>query len=274
MRESLRRILHAAAAVPLAISVASPVAAHSPQDDDEDVESAAVAEDSASRADSSRWDFEFDFGFSGALGNSEYAIFTSGVKVEHQRSDQYAFAWTGAMRYGEGDEGVIARAFKSRLSFALEPESRWSPFVYTDVERDVFRRLAVRTNVGAGIKYNLVVDQKGSVALSATLAHDYKNFADPAGVAGLPTETNGLWSLRARGSRSLGGGADIDNTTWLKAMPGAPGDYDLDSTTKLSVPLSEHIGLKITYTLRRDSTPPPDIDKNDQLLQVGVTVGF
>lgn len=276
MKKAQRSILRAAAAAPLAICVlAAPVAAHGPQDDDvSDAGSADVATNLETSPDSMRWDFELDFGFSGAVGNSDYAVVTSGFKVEHLQTDSYEFGWRGSLRYGEGEEGVIARAMKGSFSFALAPASRWSPFVYTTVERDVFRRVAVRTNAGAGVNYDLVDEPGAAASLSATLLHDYKNFADPGGVSPLANETNARWSLRAESRRSLGGGAALDNTTWLKAVPGAPGDYDLDSTTKISVPLSEHVGLKVTYTLKRDSTPPPDVDENDQLLQVGVTVGF
>lgn len=275
MKKTQRSILRAAAAAPLAIGVlAAPVAAHGPQDEDvSDAVSADVANDSETSSDSTRWDFELDFGFSGAVGNSDFVVVTSGFSIEHQRRD-YEFAWSGSLRYGEGEDGVIERAMKGSLSFALAPSSRWSPFIYTTVERDVFRRVAVRTNAGAGVNYDLIDEPRAAASLSATLLHDYKNVADPSGASPLANETNARWSLRAESRRSLGGGADLDNTTWLKAVPGAPGDYDLDSTTKISVPLSEHVGLKVTYTLRRDSTPPPDVDKNDQLLQIGVTVGF
>lgn len=275
MKRTQRSILRAAAAAPLAIGVlASPVAAHGPQDEDvSDAGSADVAHDSETSPDSSRWDFEFDFGFSGAVGNSDLVVVTSGFNIEHHRQD-YEFAWSGSLRYGEGEDGVIARAMKGSLSFALAPESRWSPFIYTTVERDVFRRVAVRTNAGAGVNYSLIDDPQAAASVSATLLHDHKNFADPSGATALATETNARWSFRAESRHSLGGGADVDNTTWVKAVPGAPGDYDLDSTTKVSVPLSDHVGLKVTYTLKRDSTPPPDVGKNDQLLQVGVTVGF
>lgn len=276
MKKTQRSILRAAAAAPLAICVlAAPVAAHGPQDEDvSHAGSADVANDLETSPDSMRWDFELDFGFSGAVGNSDYAVVTSGFTVEHLQTDSYEFAWSGSLRYGEGEEGVIARAMKGSFSFALVPASRWSPFVYTTVERDIFRRVAVRTNAGAGVNYDLIDEPRAAASLSATLLHDYKNFADPSGVSPLANETNARWSLRAESRRSLGGGAALDNTTWLKAVPGAPDDYDLDSTTKVSVPLSEHVGLKVTYTLKRDSTPPPDVDENDQLLQVGVTVGF
>ena len=219
-----------------------------------------------------RWKVAIDLGFNGSSGNSSLAVFTTGFGISHLQTDLLELEWTSAFRYGESEGEVVARAIRSSVSADYRPEARWSPFVFSQFERDTFRKLDVLTNVGAGVKRTFVRTDAAELSLSAAVLHQYENFTQPRGAAALESETDARWSIRARGSRALGEAVRIAHTTFYKPVWDKAGDYAIDALTALDVRLGERIGLKFSHSFRRDSTPPPDVEKDDHVVQVGLTL--
>ena len=53
-------------------------------------------------------------------------------------------------RYGRSEGELVARSHAGNLAFDFRPETRVSPFISMDGERDEFKRLDLRLSTGAG----------------------------------------------------------------------------------------------------------------------------
>jgi len=219
-----------------------------------------------------RWDAAIEFGFNGSTGNTRLTVLTTGFRVKHLETDRYELEWSAAFRYGESDDEVIARSFESGLGWDLWPEAAWSPFAFATLERDAFRRIDLRSNAGVGAKRTFVREENAEVSLSAAVLHDYENFTTPTDEDAVADRTNARWSIRARGHRQFENGLRFDHVTFYKPIWDDGTDYNIDSNTKVTILVSDRIGLNLSYTFRRDSTPPPDVERNDQIVQAGLTI--
>lgn len=230
------------------------------------------AQETAAEAPPDRWDGEFELGFSGATGNTELAVLTTGFRIKHLETERYELELSAIYRYGESEGDVVARNIKGGLSYDLHPDDAWSPFAFVDVERDAFRRIDVRTNAGAGVKRTFVDNDTASFSISAAALHDYENFRNRAELTPLSPKSNARWSFRAKGHRELARGIRFDHVTFFQPLWDEADDYNIDTVTKATVLLTERVGVTLSYTFRRDSTPPPDVEHNDQIIQAGVTI--
>jgi putative salt-induced outer membrane protein YdiY len=219
-----------------------------------------------------RWDGLFELGFSGATGNTSLAVLTTGFRIKHLQIERYELELSASYRYGESEGDVVARSMKGGLSYDLHPENAWSPFAFVDAERDAFRRIDVRTNAGAGVKRTFVNNDSASFSLSAAALHDYENFRNRTGLEPLAPRSNARWSFRAKGHRELAHGIRFDHVTFFQPLWDQADDYNIDTNSKATVLLTERVGITFSYTFRRDSTPPPDVEHNDQIIQAGVTI--
>jgi putative salt-induced outer membrane protein YdiY len=235
-------------------------------------QTAVSGQEEAGQAAPERWDGVFELGFSGATGNTSLAVLTTGFRLKHLETERYELEWSLDYRYGESDGQVIARSVKTGLSYDLYPEAAWSPFAFVDAERDAFRRLDVRTNAGAGAKRTFVNHDTASFSLSAAVLHDYENFRATPEQESLASRSNARWSFRAKGHRVLTSGVRFDHVSFFQPVWDEADDYNIDTNTKATVLLTERVGLTFSYTFRRDSTPPPDVEHNDQIIQAGVTI--
>jgi putative salt-induced outer membrane protein YdiY len=235
---------------------------------------AAVQEEAPATADTvpDRWEAAFDLGFNGSTGNTRIAVLTTGFRIKHLETERYEMEWTVSYRYGESEGEVVARNLRSGLSYDLHPNAAWSPFLFVNAERDAFRKLDMRTNAGAGLKRTFVDGEEASLSLSGALLHDYEDFTEPVGDEFLTTRNRARWSVRAKGHRLWEGGLRFEHVTFFQPVVQSAADYNIDSSTRLTFFLTDRIGVNVSYTLRRDSTPPPEVEHNDQILQAGVTV--
>lgn len=221
-----------------------------------------------------RWKITAELGLNTSSGNTDLTVFSTGIDIERLETDRYELGWTLAFRYGESEGEVVARHMKTGFSFDLHPEALWSPFVFVEAERDPFRRLDLRTSSGGGVKYVLSRSERGELSLSAAALHSYESFTDGDAATVPDSRSVARWSLRARGSREFRPGARLEHTTWFRPVWDRTDDYDIEASTKLTVLLSERVGLSLSHLYRRDSTPPPDVEPDDTQLQAGLTLAF
>lgn len=233
---------------------------------------AGLAAEAQEEAPPDRWAAQLEFGFNGARGNTDLITLSTGFSLERVETDSFEFEWSTSYRYGENEDAVIARNLQSSLSFDLTPTGRWSPFLYVALERDPFKRLDLRTDGGAGAKYTLTRGDHGTASLSLALLHTYENFSSTDESPATATRSDARWSMRARATRRMHNGWQVENTTFYKPVYDELGDYDIDSVTKLSAILTTRLALTFSYLYRLDSTPPDGVGREDQILTAGLTI--
>ena len=220
------------------------------------------------------WKAQLEFGFNGARGNSELIALTSAFQIERLEQDLFTLEWRVGYRYGESEGEVIARNAQSSLSFDVYPNERWSPFIYLAAERDPFKRLDLRTDGGAGAKYTITRGEGAEASVSAALLHRYENFSARDSLPAAPTLNSARWSIRAKASRQMREGWQVENVSFFKPVYNRLGDYDIDSVTRLNAMLNTRLALTFSYLYRVDSTPPSGVAREDQVLTAGLTVNF
>jgi putative salt-induced outer membrane protein YdiY len=221
-----------------------------------------------------RWTATVDLGFNGSSGNTRLAVFSTGFQVRHLLTEEFTLEWSGNFRYGESEGEVVARNVRSTLSFDLFPKDRVSPFVFSTIERDRFRRLRVRSDGGGGVKFVVHRAQDTEASLSGALLYSHESFTPQAGGVVTPARTDGRWSVRARGRTRLTDGLRMEHTSFLVPVWDDVGDYNFDAVSRLALQLNERLAIGVSHNFRYDSTPPPDVLRADQTLQANFTIQF
>jgi hypothetical protein len=232
----------------------------------------AEAQEDATREP--RWASTFDLGFNGSTGNTRLAVFSTGFQVKHLFTDELRFEWSGGFRYGESEGTVVARNMRTTLSADLFPQERFSPFLFATAERDPFRRLRVRGNGGGGAKLTLHRERDAEVSISGALLYSHESFLPLADGTGALTRNDARWSGRTRLRRRLSDGLRFDHTSFYQPVWNAPGDYNIDAVTRVSLQVTERLALSMSHNLRYDSTPPPEVLRGDHQVQANLTIQF
>jgi putative salt-induced outer membrane protein YdiY len=229
-----------------------------------------------------RWKVSAELSFTDQSGNRVLRLLTGGINVSHLEQESYRLDASIQSRYGRTDGELVARNHQASLAFDFRPTSAWSPFLFTDVERDEFKRLDIRLSSGAGAKHTLRRSSDGDqeTSISLALLHAFEQVAAPP-----PEEPEMLtgpvvrshrarWSLRGRTSHQLRDGVTFRHTTYYQPIWGELADYLLRSDTGLKILLTERLALAVEYQLKRDARPPEGVHPNDRLLTTGLIIDF
>jgi hypothetical protein len=203
-------------------------------------------------------------------------VLTAGLKATHLQRDRFRFDASLQTRYGEGDEGVIARNHYGTLAMDLRPSRPVSPFLFAEAEHDRFKRIGVRASGGAGAKYTFYHDQasdnEASISLAVLLSHEHllATAQDP-----FPdSRTIGRYSLRMRGSQQLPSGVRLQHVSFYQPLLEQWSDYLLRSETGARITLVERLALSVTYEFNRTALPPEGVAPDDRLVRTGIILDF
>lgn len=217
------------------------------------------------------WGFELDVGLTSSGGNEDLTVLTTSTELTRITAELFELELTGRFRYGRSDDETVARNIRSSLKVDLYPDHRVSPFLFTSVEHDPFRRLDFRNNSGGGVKYTFVHRDDAELSLSVASLYSYENFDQSVESPLDEIQHNARWSGRLRGSRDLSDAVAIQHTTFYQPIWDQADDYLLDSETALRVRVVSGLALRVSFIYQRDSSPPPDVEKDDRVVTLGVT---
>jgi hypothetical protein len=88
----------------------------------------------------------------------------------------------------------------------------------------------------------------------------------------VPSEQNARLSWRLKGERELTENVTLEHVTFYQPVWDTVDDYLLDAQTTARVRVSDAVALTISYIFERDSTPPPDVGRDDRLFTAGVSI--
>lgn len=227
--------------------------------------------------DGDRWKVSAEFSLTDQGGNKTLRLLTGGLNVEHLEREAYRLDAKVQSRYGRSEGDLVALNHNADLAFDFRPESTISPFLFSEAERDEFKRLDLRLSNGAGAKYTFQRDDLDQASLSLALLYTYERIAPADDAApGTPVDIghNARWSLRARTSHELRDGVSLRHTTFVQPVWDNLADYLLRSETGVKVLLTERLALSADLELRRDAKPPEGIEPNDRLFKTGLIIDF
>lgn len=208
-----------------------------------------------------------------ASGNLLYGAASQRVlsaAVGTQRLDERAelrfdaqWSYGDSRRSDDGTRDITIRNTLLRGSVDIRPQARITPFAFVTALSSLQQRIASRVNGGAGAKYTIwrpdsVRDgfaEDVSVSLAA-LAEHTRALRDATVDEGASDEAAGTryrWSLRARYRRMLSRSLRFSHVTFYQPTFGDLGEYTLEASTTLAIPLRERVNLTITHIERIDS---------------------
>jgi hypothetical protein len=231
----------------------------------------ASAQEAAAGPRPESWAAVVDLAFSGASGNDQTVLLTSDFRLSHLRTERFELEWSGSVRYGRSEGREVARNLKSGLKLDLLPEARWSPFALVTAERDPFRKLDLRSNSGAGVKYSFWRAPKGAASISVAALHSYEDFISTA-TDPLDPRQSARWSWRFKGERELGPRVRIENVSFYQPVWNRSAEYQLTMESALRVPMSDRIALSLVHAYDRDSMAPEGVKRDNHLLKAGLTI--
>jgi hypothetical protein len=219
------------------------------------VVASAVAASPGAAQETGPWKIEGEIGASLFFGNTSQT--TVGTRVAAARADSAReVAVDGIFTYGEasdpdGESFVNKRSWAAGATYDHRPYARWSPFALGRVESSYEKRIELRYNVGAGAKLRLLVNERSRADVSVALLAERTN---PADVVSEKPELLARWSARARASRSFGDGRiSLGSESSWRPRVERIADFTCVTTNTLSLPLSERVGLKLTFVDSYDS---------------------
>jgi len=230
----------------------------------------------------SRWEASAELSFTEQSGNSDLRVLTGGFGMSHLQRDLFQLDASATSRYGRSDGDLVTLSHSASIAADLRPETPWSPFFFSDAERDRFKRLDLRLSTGAGVKYTPLraAERRGDASLSLALLHSFERLAEesvqPGGPAGAGAESihRARWSLRARATRELRPGVTLRHTTFYQPVWDRMADYLLRSDSGVKVLMTERLALSVDYQLKRDARPPAGVEPDDRLLKTGLIIDF
>jgi putative salt-induced outer membrane protein YdiY len=222
-----------------------------------------------------RWKASAELSYSDQSGNRTLRVLTGGFKASHLQKDLFRLDANLQSRYGEADDGVVARNHYGSLAFDLRPNERVSPFVFVDAEHDRFKRLDLRLSSGAGAKYVFyrAPGNRDEASLSLAMLVSHENRV-PTANDPRETRTIGRASLRIRGNQQLPSGVRLQHTSFYQPMVDQLADYLLRTESGVRVTLVERLALSVVYQFNRTALPPEGVAPDERLLRTGIIFDF
>ncbi|MBA2670792.1 MAG: DUF481 domain-containing protein [Gemmatimonadetes bacterium] len=225
---------------------------------------------------SNPWKIAAEMSFTDQSGNRVLRLLTGGLKVAHRDRDRYELDGQVESRYGKSEGEVVARNQYASLALDLQPNSAWSPFLFSNAERDEFKRLNLRFSGGAGARYTFWDEPsvQNTASVSLALLYSYENLIATEAQPFSPSRSLARWSVRVIGSQSLREGVTVHHTSFYQPVWDEMADYLLRSDTGAKVLLTRRLALSVGYQLSRNNRPPEGVEPDDRLLKTGFIIDF
>jgi hypothetical protein len=236
----------------------------------------AAAQESPNPEAPRRWQASAELSYTDHTGNRTLRVLTGGFKASHLQKDLFRLDASVHSRYGESDEGVVARNHFGSLAFDLRPRERVSPFLFMDAEHDRFKRINARVSGGGGAKYVIHRTENAADEISASLALlvSHENLVPRVGDPTPGHRTVGRASLRLRGGQELPSGVRVHHVTFYQPMVDRLADYLLRSESGVRVSLNHRLALSVVHQYNRSALPPEGVAPDDRILKIGLIFDF
>jgi hypothetical protein len=223
-----------------------------------------------------RWKASAELSYTDQTGNRTLRVLTAGFKASHLQKDLFRLDASVQSRYGESDEGVVARNHFGSLAADLRPQNQVSPFVFVDAEHDRFKRIDIRVSSGAGAKLTVHRRPNSTDELSVSLALlvSHENLVARAGDPRPESRTIGRASLRLRGGQELATGVRVHHLSFYQPMIDRMADYLLRSENGVRVTLNGRLALSVVHQYNRTALPPQGVAPDDRILRTGLIFDF
>jgi len=205
------------------------------------------------------------FTFDGRTGNTEYAEFDLAGAVGYRGNRHWTrFYPTYNIRHSEGRTVEDARSAHLRHSLFLNPRTR--SFAFVQLQADESLKIQRRFLVGAGLRRSLVVTEAGGgIDLGVGMMYEEER-AESGEKDSVLRGTNLLVVNGAAGSVAL------TLTGFFQPLLDNWRDHRVSAEGSAAIPLRDRWDLAVSLVWRRDSRPPPGVERDDAGIKIGLRV--
>jgi len=210
-----------------------------------------------------------------ALRSGNVDLFEIGgtARVDLRQGLHYAFL-AGELRYGTKDETPFRDRTFGHLRYAYRLRPRLEAEGFTQLERDGFARLQLRTLVGGGLRVRVVDTETVAVFQGTTPMYEHENLDEKRLVVHPATVSTVRWSNYLSVRLRVAEGAHLNGTVYVQPRLDDVDDVRVLHQATLGVELTDHVRLSVEFDLRYDGRPPDDVEALDLALRNGLQVSF
>lgn len=202
-------------------------------------------------------------------------LFEVGVtsRIDARQTPHYAFL-AGEVRYGtKGDVPFRDRTFGHlRYNYRLRP---WLVAeAFSQLERDGFARLQLRTLVGGGLRVQYIDTEPVKVFQGTTPMYEHENL-EADGLGEHPAAMSAVrWSNYLNVRLQFTETTHLIGTVYVQPRYDEWSDVRVLHQATLAVNVTDHVRLTAEFNVRYDSRPPANVEGLDLALRNGLHVSF
>lgn len=177
--------------------------------------------------------------------------------------------------YGFGRGLTLTEKTFEHLRARVFLDCRWRWEVFVQHEFDRFRRLSLRTLAGTGPAVQLFGEDGVAVTTGAAYLLEYERLDTRDGTTDAGERyVDHRGSLYATASEALNPTVTMVETVYVQPRLDRPSDVRVFGEIALQAKLSTHVGLRNSFTVAYDDTPPEGVGRSDTALEVAILVIF
>ena len=211
--------------------------------------------------------FTGDLGFVSSSGNTNVTTITVADKIV-RTSGLWMFTQAALYLKGETSEKETANQLLAalRVDYAFLP--RLSVFAGVDYEKNTFAGFNSRT------------DEIAALASKAILAPFDSARVDAGGVLTQESDVDGTSQNYPSARVAVNYKHQFTKLAYFhqfaEYLPNlkTSGAYRVNTESALVAPLSTHLGIKLSYSIRYDSKPQPNFGSTDRLFTTGIQISY
>jgi len=210
---------------------------------------------------------------SGASGNTDNIVISSGGRLNWQRSQSVTFL-IARYNYGENNQTRnINQTFTHlRHIMTINPDRAIEGFL--QAERNEFTRMSLRALAGAGLRLTVHNSIRGQAFLGLGAFASAETLEERSGLTDSGTERLFRANTYLALDYAINKQVSISSTSYYQPAMDNHRDYRLLEQAALKVSISNSLALKLALDIAHDSLPPQAIDKTDISYHSGIEYTF
>jgi putative salt-induced outer membrane protein YdiY len=210
-----------------------------------------------------------------AVQSGNVDLFEIGVntRVDYRHARHYAFL-AGEVRYGTKDNAPFRDRTFGHLRYNYRLTPRLVAEAFTQLERDGFARLQLRTLAGIGLRVQYLNTETVKVFQGTTPMYEHENLELNDLTAHDAVTSTVRWSnylnVRLRFTKTT----HLITTVYVQPRVDSFADVRVLQQAILAVDVTEHVRFTTEFNLNYDSRPPADVEDLNVALQNGLQVSF
>jgi putative salt-induced outer membrane protein YdiY len=214
------------------------------------------------------WSGGVDVLFSAEGGNSESIELESGFRAQW-RGARDRVRMQSSVSYEETAGVETEREVVAHVRHNRDLSDDWATVTFGQIQHNPFQRLQRRWLIGAGLRYDLYDDERGSVRIGVTPMLEIEKLQD-----GGDAESRGRLSTFVHVGRQLREDVRLDLTGFWQPTFRSLADARATGNATLAIDVIGSVDLKVGVEVEYDAKPPEGVENTDWETMLGLGLTF